>query len=463
MLFEPRQGEIAGSDGLRQETEDRKSKVKSDFGRQKFVEIGLVRNVCSSVSLSVSARRVWVGSSVKSCSGVFGRMFVVAFEKGSSLEEIWESAFHLSWLRSIVIPSSVVVLGKSSFYESWFLESVTFESGSRLERIEESAFEGSGLRSIEIPSSVVVLGKNSFFMCEKLESMRFENGSRLERIEETALSGEEWLSIEIPGSVTFVDGSAFIGVSLISVSPENRRFRFRECFLEDFDGSKICRYFGSCRSVVIPSSVVVLGKSSFSWCWNLESVIFESGSRLERIEERAFLRCTLRSIVIPSSVVVLGKESFEVRGSLEPVIFESGSRLERIKARAFYESASRSIVIPSSVIVLGKLSFYKCRSLESVTFESGSRLERIKQYAFAESGLKSIEIPSSVVFLGLFSFHKCESLELVTFESDCRLERIDQSMFADSRVSFCSVCEEFRRSRRSGKPEEQSGSICRVQ
>jgi hypothetical protein len=31
-----------------------------------------------------------------------------------------------------------------------------------LEQIEESAFERSGLKSIEIPSSVVVLGKESF-------------------------------------------------------------------------------------------------------------------------------------------------------------------------------------------------------------------------------------------------------------------------------------------------------------
>jgi hypothetical protein len=53
-----------------------------------------------------------------------------------------------------------------------------------LERIEESAFSGSGLRSIMIPSSVVVLGKSSFYWCKSLESVTFENGSRLERIEE---------------------------------------------------------------------------------------------------------------------------------------------------------------------------------------------------------------------------------------------------------------------------------------
>jgi hypothetical protein len=74
-------------------------------------------------------------------------------------------------LKSIEIPSSVVVLGKWSFYECKSLESVTFESGSRLERIEESAFSWSGLKSIEIPSSVILLGKESFSWWTSVKSV----------------------------------------------------------------------------------------------------------------------------------------------------------------------------------------------------------------------------------------------------------------------------------------------------
>jgi hypothetical protein len=58
-----------------------------------------------------------------------------------------------------------------------------------LERIEESAFSKSGLKSILIPSSVVVLGKESFYSCESLGSVTFENGSRLERIGQSAFFG----------------------------------------------------------------------------------------------------------------------------------------------------------------------------------------------------------------------------------------------------------------------------------
>jgi TPR repeat protein len=193
--------------------------------------------------------------------------------------------------RSIMIPSWVRVLEKGSFsgIDRRTLKSVTFEAGSRLERIDESAFHGSGLKSLAIPSSVGVLGKWSFAECQCLGSVTFERRSRLKRIEESAFHCRSWPPCPL-------------------------------------------------TSIVIPSSVVVLGKCSFSTCTSLESVTFESGSRLERIDESAFHGCALKSIVIPSSVVVLGKESFSGCKSLESVTFESGSRLERIEEAMFADT-----------------------------------------------------------------------------------------------------------------------------
>jgi hypothetical protein len=54
-----------------------------------------------------------------------------------------------------------------------------------LERIELNTFVLSGLKSILIPSSVVVLGEDSFQFCASLESVLFESDSRLKRIEES--------------------------------------------------------------------------------------------------------------------------------------------------------------------------------------------------------------------------------------------------------------------------------------
>jgi hypothetical protein len=71
--------------------------------------------------------------------------------------------------------------------------------------------------------------------------------------------------------------------------------------------------------------------------------------------------------------------------SLESVTFESGPRLERIEDGAFQGSGPKSIEIPSSVVVLGSWSFFECLSLKSVRFESGSRLERIGKSMFEDS------------------------------------------------------------------------------
>jgi hypothetical protein len=86
----------------------------------------------------------------------------------------------------IWIPSSDEVVGPRQFADNRWLETVKFAYDSRLRRIEESAFAGSGLKSISIPSSVVVLGESSFCRCARLQRVKFKNGlngdSRLERI-----------------------------------------------------------------------------------------------------------------------------------------------------------------------------------------------------------------------------------------------------------------------------------------
>jgi hypothetical protein len=184
-------------------------------------------------------------------------------------------------------------------------------------------------------------------------------------------------------------------------------------------------------------------------------VTFQGGSRLERIDREAFSSCGLKSIVIPSSVVVVGKHSFFLCKPLTSVAFESGSRLELIDECAFSKTGLKSIVIPSSVIVLGKWSFDGCKPLETVTFERGARLERIEESAFRDSGLKSIVIPSSVVIVGKESFYECKSLESVRFESGSRLERMHESAFSGTLVDYRSVCDSLPAFR-----SERAGNSC---
>jgi hypothetical protein len=91
------------------------------------------------------------------------------------------------------------------------------------------------------------------------------------------------------------------------------RFTFREC--------------RSLASICIPSSVEVLCYACFRGCDSLSSLIFESDSKLTRIEGEVFSGCVaLKSISIPQSIRSLVK-NWKHESSLSKVIFESGASL----------------------------------------------------------------------------------------------------------------------------------------
>jgi hypothetical protein len=208
-------------------------------------------------------------------------------------------------------------------------------------------------------------------------------------------------SIAIPSSVMFLDGSAPTGMILdcVSISGENANLRIFDSFLGDLPGASIIRYFGTASSVVVPSTVLVLCKSSFASSTALEFVIFASDCHLNRIEQKAFERSGLKSILIPSSVEVIGQQCFVHCKSLTTVAFEVNSKLKRIEEMTFMQSGFQSIVIPSSVSILSRLCLNGCASLASASFENGSKLERIEAYAFSGTALKTIRLRPSVEFV----------------------------------------------------------------
>jgi hypothetical protein len=93
----------------------------------------------------------------------------------------------------------------------------------------------------------------------------------------------------------------------------------------------------------------------------------------------------LKSVIVPLSVEILCASCFKSCKSLESVIFDDGSKLQRIEEAAFHWSGLKSIVIPSSVEILCSFCFAKCSSLESIIFENDSKLIQIDKCAFSHS------------------------------------------------------------------------------
>jgi hypothetical protein len=72
-----------------------------------------------------------------------------------------------------------------------------------------------------IPNNVEILGLKCFSSCTSLSSITFESNSHLTRIESDAFRSSSLQSIVIPRNVQFIDGSAFIGLTLSSISIES--------------------------------------------------------------------------------------------------------------------------------------------------------------------------------------------------------------------------------------------------
>jgi hypothetical protein len=163
-----------------------------------------------------------------------------------------------------------------------------------------------------IPDSISILKYKSFHHFDRFLAISFESNSRLIRIESFAFAYSSLESIVIPRNVQFIDGSAFIHVSISSISIEsgNELFVVENEFLIDIIHHKLIRNFSRSSNIEIVSSIEIFGSFCFPYCESLSSISFESNSRLIRIESFAFSNSSLESIVIPSTVRILGSFCF---------------------------------------------------------------------------------------------------------------------------------------------------------
>jgi hypothetical protein len=140
----------------------------------------------------------------------------------------------------------------------------------------------------------------------------------------------------------------------------------------------------------------------------LQSIVFESNSRLTRIESEIFSDSSLQSIIIPRNVQFIDGSAFD-SVTLSSISIESGNEIFVIENDFLIDilhhkliqnfSESSVIEIGMNIEILGSSCFSNCESFSSITFESDSHLTRIESEAFSFSSLKSILIPRNVEFI----------------------------------------------------------------
>jgi hypothetical protein len=168
------------------------------------------RSLCTPSSITTICKRAF-----------FYCFFVhsVRFAPDSAILEIGKESLASSYIRSIVFPKSIEVLGKQCCRHCNGLARVVFERPSHLRRIESEAFHWCrSLKKFDVPASAEILCSRCFHECDFLVSIVFERGSRLRSIESNVFDDcRSLIFIAIPRCIELLSPDWLSGSSLRTV------------------------------------------------------------------------------------------------------------------------------------------------------------------------------------------------------------------------------------------------------
>jgi hypothetical protein len=216
----------------------------------------------SSFVLPAAVERIGL-SSFGSC----GSLVLVTIEVSSRLRSIGASAFaQCHRLQFVDLPPNLGKMRK--LFRGCNLSVLRLESLLWLSSIEESSCEKNrNLRSVLVPGSVVEIGRLAFGDCVSLSEVDFVLPSKLASIGDQSFAGCESLQrFRIVGSVKTIEGSFLggSGVHSVLVDGDNSEFGTTEGFLVTLDGRSIVCYFGTDCDVRIPANIEAIWPGSFA-------------------------------------------------------------------------------------------------------------------------------------------------------------------------------------------------------
>jgi len=277
-------------------------------------------------------------------------------------------AAYLKQIKSIEIGKDITEIGNYAFAYATNVESVTFEAGSKLEKIGSVAFLYMLYTTeVELPDTVKTIGNQAFSYCSRLESVVvpqqasliyprafYKSNNVILNVAEGSY-GEEFAK---NNSIAY-ETRAFVDAILDSGEcGDNATWTLYASGKMVIDGSGAmdnysgkgtapwADYAKQINSVVIGKDITTVGNYAFAYINSIESITFETGSKLERIGAAAFLYVLhTKEVVIPETVTYVGNSAFSYCSRLESVVVPAS--VELMLGRTFYKSNSLTLTVTS--------------------------------------------------------------------------------------------------------------------
>lgn len=164
------------------------------------------------------------------------------------------------------------------------------------------------------------------------------------------------------------------------------------------------------RSVTLPNTI----RKICSWAFygtHAKSVNLPEG--LVELETNSFCEGALEeTLVIPSTLSVIGDDVFMDCKNIETLIVSEG--VTQLGKHMFDGcSAIESVTLPSTLQTIYEYAFFECAAIPSIEIPDG--VTRIDKYAFAKCmGLTSLTVPESVTTVGKGIICDCNYITSVT-------------------------------------------------
>ena len=330
---------------------------------------------------------------------------------------IGASAFwNNTYVKEVVLPSTLERLGGDCFYYCTSLEKVTISA--KVSIMGNNPFAGcpslvlknespyfvleNGVlydknktnlihytisnpdKEFTVPNTVICLGKHCFFACDNLEKIIIPES--VIRMENNPFSGCTKLSVENHSSFYHIENGVIYN-------------KFRTTVIGCLNGTKA-------DYLVIPDTVTLISRNSFWNCKDIEKLVISKN--VNRIGYNPFAGC--EKLWLESESPLFPCENGVIYNASKTHILCATNR-----------AVGKHFYVPDGVTHIGRGVFSGCADIESVDL---NKVAYIDKSSFTScTSLKELYIPDSVTYIGEWAFAYCTNLERVSISQATKIDK----------------------------------------